>query len=61
MIELTTKDSWADFSRRANLTVPHSPHREEAGERKIPRGQDLAPAPIDGMYDKWFFISGAAV
>ena len=45
----------------ANLTVPHSPHREQPGGRNIPRGQDLPPAPIDGMYDKWFFISGAAV
>ncbi|KAG8526919.1 Inorganic pyrophosphatase [Bacidia gigantensis] len=45
----------------ANVTVPHSPNREQPGERNIPRGQDLPPAPIDGMYDKWFFISGAAV
>lgn len=27
----------------------------------IPRGENLAPAPIDGSIDKWFFISGAAV
>jgi inorganic pyrophosphatase len=28
---------------------------------QIPPGENLAPAPIDGSVDKWFFISGAAV
>jgi inorganic pyrophosphatase len=27
----------------------------------LPRHENLAPAPIDGSIDKWFFISGAAV
>ncbi|KAJ5965435.1 hypothetical protein N7481_012149 [Penicillium waksmanii] len=27
----------------------------------IPQNENLAPAPIDGTVDKWFFISGATV
>ncbi|KAJ5119041.1 uncharacterized protein N7443_007972 [Penicillium atrosanguineum] len=27
----------------------------------VPQNENLAPAPIDGSIDKWFFISGAAV
>lgn len=46
---------------RTNVTVPHSAHRVDPGTLKIPRHEDLKPAPIDGIYDKWFFISGAAV
>jgi inorganic pyrophosphatase len=34
---------------------------EQAKVEAIPRGENLAPAPIDGSIDKWFFISGAAV
>ncbi|KAM0799338.1 putative inorganic pyrophosphatase [Usnea florida] len=45
----------------ANGTVAHSPDRIDPGSLKIPRHEDLAPKPIDGIYDKWFFISGAAV
>lgn len=45
----------------ANGTVAHSPDRVDAGSLKIPRHEDLNPKPIDGIYDKWFFISGAAV
>lgn len=45
----------------ANVTIKTSPDREEPGSRNIKRNEDLPPAPIDGVYDKWFFISGAAV
>ncbi|MCJ1260453.1 inorganic pyrophosphatase [Lobaria immixta] len=45
----------------ANVTIKTSPDREEPGSRNIKRNEDLPPAPIDGIYDKWFFISGAAV
>lgn len=49
------------LSCRTNLTVPHSQYRVEQRSIQVPAHQDLAPAPIDSMYDKWFFISGAAV
>lgn len=47
----------------ANVANNQSPARVSAQEvaHKIPQGQNLAPAPIDGSVDKWFFISGAAV
>ncbi|MCJ1437545.1 Inorganic pyrophosphatase [Xylographa pallens] len=44
-----------------NVTVEHSADRVQPGSVHVPAHQDLAPAPIDGIYDKWFFISGAAV
>lgn len=44
-----------------NTTVPHSSERVEDAEKLgIPKGENLAPAPIDGSIDKWFFISGAS-
>ncbi|KMP06000.1 inorganic pyrophosphatase [Coccidioides immitis H538.4] len=46
----------------ANTTIEGSPDRVDASKiESIPAGQDLAPAPIEGSVDKWFFISGAAV
>ncbi len=46
----------------ANVTNPSSPDRVDSSQtRNIPKGDNLAPAPIDGSVDKWFFISGAAV
>ncbi|KAL6715899.1 Inorganic pyrophosphatase [Lecanora helva] len=45
----------------ANVTVPHSHDRVDPNSFNIKPHQDLRPAPIDGIYDKWFFISGAAV
>lgn len=45
----------------ANTTVNHSAAKEAPGSRKIKPNEELSPAPIDGIYDKWFFISGAAV
>lgn len=36
-------------------------YADQAKLAAIPRGENLAPAPIDGTIDKWFFISGAAV
>ncbi|KAL8656131.1 MAG: hypothetical protein Q9210_000457 [Variospora velana] len=45
----------------ANTSVNHSAAKEAPGSRKIKPNEDLPPAPIDGIYDKWFFISGAAV
>lgn len=46
----------------ANLTNDASPARISPSETsKVPADQKLAPAPIDGSVDKWFFISGAAV
>lgn len=53
-------ESHSDYNS-ANVSVHHSPDREEPGARHIKRGEELPPAPIDGIYDKWFFISGAAV
>ncbi|MCJ1448907.1 MAG: Inorganic pyrophosphatase [Stictis urceolatum] len=44
-----------------NITVQGSPDRVSPGSVQVPRGDDLPPGPVDGMYDKWFFISGAAV
>ena len=46
---------------RKNITVDHSSDRAQPGSVHVPANQDLPPAPIDGIYDKWFFISGAAV
>ena len=46
---------------RTNVAVPHSHDRVDPGSLNIKPHQDLRPAPIDGIYDKWFFISGAAV
>jgi inorganic pyrophosphatase len=46
----------------ANVTNSNSPDRVDPSQLKnIPRGENMAPAPIDGTVDKWFFISGAAV
>jgi len=46
----------------ANTTNPNSPdHVDKSAVAKIPQGENLSPAPIDGSIDKWFFISGAAV
>lgn len=46
----------------ANVTNSASPDRvDQSALSKVPAGQNLAPAPIDGTVDKWFFISGAAV
>ena len=44
-----------------NLAVPHSPDRVQPGSVHVPAHEELPPAPVDGIYDKWFFISGAAV
>jgi inorganic pyrophosphatase len=45
-----------------NLLNESSPERVDPSQLKnIPRGDNQAPAPIDGSVDKWFFISGAAV
>lgn len=43
------------------VSVQHSHDREEPGARHIKRGEEIPPAPSDRIYDKWFFISGAAV
>lgn len=43
------------------MTVASSPDRVEPGAVRVKPNEDLRPAPIDGIYDKWFFISGAAV
>ncbi|OQD80906.1 hypothetical protein PENANT_c031G00002 [Penicillium antarcticum] len=46
----------------ANSQVEGSADRvDQSALASIPRGENLAPAPIDGSIDKWFFISGAAV
>jgi len=44
-----------------NLTVNHSPDRVQPNATRVPQHEELPAAPIDGIYDKWFFISGAAV
>jgi len=49
------------MSASANVTVNHSSDREASNSRNIKRHEELKPGPIDGIYDKWFFISGAAV
>lgn len=47
---------------RANVTNSNSPDLvDQSALSKIPPGENLPPAPIDGSVDKWFFISGAAV
>ena len=46
----------------ANVSVEGSPDKADPAQvAKIPKGENLPPAPIDGSVDKWFFISGAAV
>lgn len=46
----------------ANTTIADSPNRVSAQDTAtIRKGENIAPAPIDGSVDKWFFISGAAV
>ncbi|KAF5015808.1 hypothetical protein F66182_12724, partial [Fusarium sp. NRRL 66182] len=46
----------------ANLTNSNSADVvDKSALSKIPAGENLPPAPIDGSVDKWFFISGAAV
>ncbi|BDD63590.1 Inorganic pyrophosphatase [Monascus purpureus] len=46
----------------ANVSVEGSADRvDQAQLAKIPKGESLPAAPIDGSVDKWFFISGAAV
>lgn len=46
----------------ANVTNENSPDLVDQSQvSKIPQGENLPPAPIDGSVDKWFFISGAAV
>ncbi|KAI4277896.1 MAG: hypothetical protein LQ337_001442 [Flavoplaca oasis] len=41
----------------ANTSVNHSAAKEAPGSRRIKPNEELPPAPIDGIYDKWFFIS----
>jgi inorganic pyrophosphatase len=41
--------------------VNNSPDRVSPNQIQVPQHQELPPAPIDSIYDKWFFISGAAV
>ncbi|KIX02894.1 inorganic pyrophosphatase [Rhinocladiella mackenziei CBS 650.93] len=58
---ITGKQQRGDISL-ANVTNLSSPDRVDPSQlAKIPPGQNLPPAPIDGSVDKWFFISGAAV
>ncbi|CAG7925184.1 unnamed protein product [Penicillium olsonii] len=46
----------------ANSSIEGSADRADQSKlASIPRHEELAPAPIDGSIDKWFFISGAAV
>ncbi|MCJ1226454.1 Inorganic pyrophosphatase [Toensbergia leucococca] len=45
----------------ANVSVQHSADRADPSLFNIKKNENLAPALIDGIYDKWFFISGAAV
>jgi len=40
--------------------VAHSKEKTDPSELGIPKGEDLAPAPIDSSIDKWFYISGAS-
>jgi len=44
-----------------NLTVANSPERVAPNQINVAPHQELPAAPIDSIYDKWFFISGAAV
>jgi inorganic pyrophosphatase len=58
---ITGKQQRGDINL-ANVTNQSSPDRVDPSQlSKIPPGQNIAPAPIDGTVDKWFFISGAAV
>ncbi|OJD12080.1 inorganic pyrophosphatase [Blastomyces percursus] len=58
---MTGKSSRGDISL-ANVTKEQSPDCVDDNQLSvIAAHQELAPAPIDGSVDKWFFISGAAV
>jgi inorganic pyrophosphatase len=47
---------------RASATVENAAERVDPAQvAKIPKGENLAPAPIDPSVDKWFYISGAAM
>jgi len=59
--KLVTGKTQRGTASLANLTLQHSPDRVSPGQIKVPQHEDVQPAPIDGIYDKWFFISGAAV
>ncbi|KAJ5566416.1 hypothetical protein N7535_008054 [Penicillium sp. DV-2018c] len=60
--KLVTGKTAAGGISLANTTVENSPDRVGQDQlAAIPRNENLAPAPIDGSIDKWFFISGAAV
>ena len=39
----------------------HPRDREEPGACYFERSEEIPPAPNDRIYDKWLFISGAAV
>lgn len=58
---ITGKSQRGDLNL-ANTNNPASPDLvDKSALAKIPPGDNLPPAPIDGSVDKWFFISGAAV
>lgn len=58
---ITGKSQNGDISL-ANVTNANSADRVDQSQlSRIPKHEDLPPAPIDGSVDKWFFISGAAV
>ncbi|KAL4897692.1 inorganic pyrophosphatase [Aspergillus ambiguus] len=58
---ITGKSAKGDISV-ASCTVDSAVERADAGQvASIPKGENLAPAPIDPSVDKWFYISGAAV
>jgi len=56
---ITGKTAPGDVSIK-NTTVQHSKEKTDPSELGIPKGEDLAPAPIDSSIDKWFYISGAS-
>jgi inorganic pyrophosphatase len=52
---------WNNLLTFSSANSVYNGSAEPAKVEAIPRGENLAPAPIDGSIDKWFFISGAAV
>ena len=59
---ITGKSAAGDINLANTESAEGAAFRADQGKlAAIPANEELAPAPIDGTIDKWFFISGAAV
>ncbi|KAF3390483.1 Inorganic pyrophosphatase [Penicillium rolfsii] len=59
--QFVVEGSFANYFVHSANTQLDQNRADPAQVAAIPRHENLAPAPIDGSIDKWFFISGAAV